>query len=245
MLKVLKFALFAGAFLVLCQNAIGSTIFNIALGTGPLVGHPAGPFYVYVEFVDGSGIGDANNTVTLGNFEFSGGNSLGNPMLFGGVTGSMESGISMTDSSFIDIFSEQFLAGQQLSFTLGFTSNDDAGGTPDAFTFFVLDSSGVPIPTLAPAGNYFLTVALGSSGPVFSVFGSNPSRPLSVGGPVNISAPTVSLYAAPEPALGYLVPVALGLFFAVRRPITLWSAKFSRLSGNSHTGTRERRAKRS
>ena len=64
-------------------------------------------------------------------------------------------------------FDEQFAPGLQLSFTLDLTSNDDSDGIPDGFTFYVLDNSGAPLPTLAPGGgDYFLTAALGSSGAV-------------------------------------------------------------------------------
>ena len=106
----------------------------------------------------------------------------------------------MTDSSFVNIFSEQFAPGLELSFTLGLTSNNDLGGTPDGFTFFLLDKFGFPIPTLAPVGDYFFTAALSSSGPAFSAYGSDPNRPLSVGPPVSIPAPTIiPVGSVPEP----------------------------------------------
>jgi hypothetical protein len=215
----LKTILFACAFTALCQSAIAGpiSVFDVTLDTAPLVGHPAGPFYVYLEFIDGSGIGDANNTVTLSDVNLGGGSALGSPAVFGGATGSLETGVTITDSSFVSIFSEQFVPGLQLSFSLGLTSNDDLGGTPDGFTFFVLDNSGVPLPTLAPVGDYFLTAGLGSRGPTFSVYGSDPSRAPSVGDPVSIPPPTVSASSVPEPGTFYLSGVLAGVLIVIRR----------------------------
>jgi len=200
MISILKSTIVVCALSVLCQTALGD-VFDISLDTASLVGHPAGPFYVYVEFTDGSGVGDANNTATLSNFTFGGGSALGNPLVFGGAAGSLEAGVSITDTSFVSVFGEQFAPGLQLSFTLGLTSNDDSGGTPDGVTLFLLDNSGVPIPTLAPAGDYFLTAGLGSGGTVFVEYGSDPSRAPSSGDPVSVPAPTITPESSvPEPS---------------------------------------------
>jgi hypothetical protein len=179
----------------LCHSAFaqGSLTYVVNLNTTPLVGHPAGPFYLFLEFIDGSGVGASNNTVTLNNLDLNGGNALGNPFSFGGVTGSLETGVTMTDTSFVNVFGEAFVPGNDLSFTLGLTSNGNANGIPDGFTLFILDSSSVPLPTLSPVANYFLTAALGSNGPVFTAYGSDPSRSPSVGNPISMSAPTVQL----------------------------------------------------
>ncbi|MFN0172994.1 MAG: PEP-CTERM sorting domain-containing protein [Bryobacteraceae bacterium] len=110
-----------------------------------------------------------------------------------------------------------------LDFSIDLTSNDDGGGTPDRFTFSLLDSSGVPIPTLAPFGDYFLGVDLGSSAPVFDSWGSDTSRSPSSGNPISISAPTItSESAVPEPSTmcllgGTLVVVLVLKYCLVRR----------------------------
>src|ERR1035437_1392816 len=159
MTKPLKTVLILCAVFGLCQIATANT-YNVTLDTAPLVGHPAGPFVVFLEFTDGSGIGDANNTVTLSGLDFSGGSALGSPIVFGGASGSLENGISITDTSVISFFEEGFNPGLQLSFSLDLTLNDDSGGTPDRFTFFLLDSSQVPLPTLAPFGDLGLADAV-------------------------------------------------------------------------------------
>ena len=220
MSNILKTALVLCASCALCQNARGDMIYNVTLNTSPLVGHPAGPFYVELTFTDGSGVADANNTVTISNVNFGGGSALGGPLLFGGASGSLETGVTITDSSVLSLFSEQFAPGLSLSFSLGLTANDDAGGTPDGLTFFLLDSSGVQIPTLAPFGDYFISADLGSAGAVFNAFASDSTRPLSVGNPVSIPAPSITAVSSvPEPSALYLLGGALLGIAVVRRRV--------------------------
>ncbi len=212
MTSLSKIVFFACALSALCRPASGDVIYNVTLDTAPLVGHPAGPFYLELTFTDGSGVGDANNTVTLSNFTFGGGSALGGALDFGGASGSLETGITITDNSVLSFFSEQFAPGLELNFSLGLTSNDDAGGTPDGFSLFLLDSSGVSLPTLAPFGDYLLAADLGSTGPILTAYGSDPSRAPTVGDPVSISAPTITpVNSVPEPSTIYLLGGALAL----------------------------------
>jgi hypothetical protein len=217
--NILNTAFFVLTFSALCQTAAADEIYNVILDTAPLIGHPAGPFYVEFAFTDGSGYGDGNNTATASAFNFSGGSALGDPAVFGDATGSLETGVTITDTSFLSLFYEQFAPGLQLSFTLNLTSNDDSDGIPDGFTYYILDNSGVPVPTLAPTGDYFLTAALGSSGAAFNAYGSDPSRAPSAGGdPLSIAAPTVSSESAvPEPSSIYLRGGALLLIVVLKR----------------------------
>jgi hypothetical protein len=192
-------------FVFLCRAASGGTVYNVTLDTSSLVGHPAGPFFLEVAFTDGSGVNDANNTVSMRALNLGGGTSFGSPFLFGGAGGSLESGITLTDTAFLSLFSEVFLPGNQVSFTLDLTLNDDAGGVPDRFTMFLLDSSGVPLPTMAPFGDYFLGGDLSSTGPVFDAWAGDPTRTPSVGGPIPMPAPEIaSANTVPEPAPMYL-----------------------------------------
>lgn len=217
--KLFRIYIFIWLILLVCRFATADELYNVTLDTSALVGHPAGPFYVAFAFIDGDGYGDGNNTISASNFDFGGGSGLGGQVLVGGVAGSLETGVTITDSSFANLFYEQFAPGLQLSFSLDLTSNDDVDGIPDGLSLFILDNVGNPLPTLAPDGtNYFLSAALGSSGAVFSLYGSDPSQSPSAGGnPVSISAPTVSPVSSPEPKPLWLLGGALALLIVVRR----------------------------
>jgi len=173
-------------------HAANTKTFEIAVDTTPLVGHPAGPFSILVAFTDGSGLADGNNTVNIGSIDFNGGSGQANPTVFGGAGGSLESGVSLTDVSPLSLFSERFSPGSTLRFTVSVTIADDDGGVPDRLTFYILDSTGVPIPTLSPGADYLFGVALGSAPPLPDTFGTDTSRSPTSGSPIAISAPTVT-----------------------------------------------------
>jgi hypothetical protein len=189
--------------LIVCASFAGSStsradlMFNVSLGTSGLIGHPAGPFYIDFQLNDGSGTGDANNTVTINNFMFGGGNAVGSPLpSIGGAGGSLFSSVSITDSGFLNEFTQQFNPGSMLSFSVLLTTNVDPGLTPDAFSFSILDNLLAPIPTTNFADAFLfvnirrvnLTVAdLGNS-----IFAGDPTQPPLAGGDViSIGAPQI------------------------------------------------------
>lgn len=182
--------------LVLVQaTACAQVMLNVSIDTTPLVGHPAGPFYFVLAFTDGSGVGDGNNTVSVHNVSFGSGGPFSAPTLVGGAAGSLETGVTIVDNPFASWFFEQFVPGDQLSFSLALTSNDEGGFSPDRLTFYIFDNSGVPLPTLAPAGDVFFAIDLGSAHPILSAFGSDPSRAPTVGTPVSVAAPSIPFQA--------------------------------------------------
>jgi hypothetical protein len=183
--------------------------YSVSLDTTALVGNSSGPFSVQLVFTDGSGVGDANNLVTVSNVQFGGGAALGNPFVFGGVAGSLETGIAITDSSFFNFFLEGFSAGNQLNFLLTLTPNDDLTGTPDRLVFYLIDAFGNPIPTLAPYGDYFWGVDIHSTGPVFDAYASDTSRTS-----ISIPAPIISV---PEPGMISLLGASTALAALRRR----------------------------
>jgi len=214
----LKTGLFICLLAGVCQTANADMIYNVSLDTTPLVGHPAGPFYIELSFTDGSGANDANNTVTLSDINFGGGSALGGALDIGGASGSLESGITIVDNSFLSLFYEQFAPGLQLTFSLIVTTNDDEGGIPDRFSLSVLDSLGVPLPTLAPAGDYFFGADLYSAGPVFDSYGSDTSRAPSAGDAVTIGAATITpMSSVPEPSTVLLLGTVLATMVVLRR----------------------------
>ena len=173
-------------------HAAGASTYEVTVNTAPLVGHPGGPFSIQFVFTDGSGLADANNSVSVTNVNFGGGNSLGAATLFGGANGSLESGIVMTDGSPLSLFSEAFSPGQFLRFTVLLTTSDDDGGIPDRLVFYILDSSGNPIPSLSPAADFLVGIDLRSAGAAVESFGTDRTRSPSNGNPIAINAPTVT-----------------------------------------------------
>jgi hypothetical protein len=178
-----------------------AVMYNISMNTAPLIGHAAGPFSLEFQLNDGRGIGDANNTATLTNFLFNGGAAVGSSTLTGGATGNLSSGVSLTDSSFFNQFIQGFTPGSALSFRLSLSTNVDSGGTPDEFSFAILDHTGTEIPTLASFFDVFVQIDIDSANPVVHTFATDTSRtPEGGGGPINIASPTATpVSSVPEP----------------------------------------------
>ena len=118
-------------------TALADEIVDISVNTSPLTTPPAslaGPFTLLFQLTDGSGVGDANNTVTISNFAFGGGSGPSGP-------------ISLTDTSFFVFSNPGFIPGSSLSFVVDLTTNPDLGGTPDQFSFAILTNAGTNITT--------------------------------------------------------------------------------------------------
>jgi hypothetical protein len=186
-----------------CGTGAASTL-EVNMNTAPLIGHSAGPFSLLAVFTDGSGFADGNNSVTLDQFTFGSGYALGNPTLLGNVAGDLSAGVTAP--------------GNQLHFRLILTDQDDPLAFPDRLTLLILDSFGSPLPTLAPAGDFFLAVDLGAAGPVVEAFASDTSRFPTVGEPISIAAPAVTV--VPEPATLPIVVVTFALWILAIRDRT-------------------------
>lgn len=201
--------LLLGAMVVPLHGA--EVLYRVGLNTTPLAGHAAGPFALNFQLNDGLGSGDANNTAVLSAFQFGpGGGPLGSPTLVNGATGSLASSITLTDSAFINSFTQGFTPGSQLSFLLRLTTNVDSGPTPDQFSFAILDRTGVELPTTNAFFDAFLTIDINSPNPTPAVFGSNTSRIPNGGGSV-INTGVVQVQAIPEPASAGLLGAGLVL----------------------------------
>src|SRR5260370_14985562 len=207
--------------LALCGAAparAAAIIVNFTIATGPLQGNPAGPFSLDFQLNDGSGTGDANNTAVLSSFLFGpGGGPVGSAALAGGATGNLGSFIQLTDSGFLNEFTQGFTPGSLLQFQLSLTTNVDAGGTPDQFSMAILDSSGAQLPTFS-FFDVFVEIDVDSANPVVQTFASDPSRNTVAGGaPLNLAAPSfTSGSPTPEPGTIFLAGCAL-ITIALRR----------------------------
>jgi hypothetical protein len=177
-------------------------LYDVDLNTTALIGHPAGPFSAAFQLTDGSFVGDGNNTVEVGNFQFGGGSVSGAAVTLGNVTGDLTSSVTLNDSTFLNFLIQQFTPGDFLSFTVSATTNIDSGGGVDEFSFSILDSSGQQIPTqgglLSPFFDVFLAIDFNSTSPTVQAFGSDPGRMPGGGGPpITTGAPEV--ISVPEP----------------------------------------------
>ena len=182
---------------------------SVSLDTSGL----SGIFELGFVLIDGSGTGDANNTVTLNNFGFGGGSAGAvDPVnTTGGASGDFASGVTIVDSEFFNFLAQAFTAGTGLTFDFGLTTNVDAGGTPDQFSLALFQSDGTPIPSSDQSGA-LLVVNLDSAQPGFSVFATELTP-----------APIVTLAAsAAEPSTVSLLAFALtGALWSVRRRIAV------------------------
>ena len=201
--------------------AEADTIFLVSLDTSTLIGHPAGPFALNFQLNDGSGLGDANSTAILSDFMFHGGTSTGVAATLGGATGDLGSSMTLTDSSFLNVFSQSFVPASLLTFRLSLTTNADAGPTPDQFSMAILDSTGFEIPTsglYTVGSDAMLTIDIASSGLQIQTFGGDLSRtPFGGGEAINIPAPQI----VPEPSS--LALLSTGILVAVGRGLRLKS----------------------
>lgn len=188
----------------------GTLSYSISMDTSPLVGNPAGPFYLEFQFTDGSGTNDANNTVLVDTFNFGSGSAAGSATLTGGASGSLTAGVTLTDSDFFNQLYQGFLPGNLLKFRVTLSNNVDGGGVPDEFSFAILDSSLFEIPTLGPA-DAFLIADIDSSNPALQSYASDGGRTT-----ISINAPSVDT-AAPEPSAAWLAAPTLGILFLARR----------------------------
>jgi hypothetical protein len=167
--------------------------FSVSLNTSSLVG--LGQFSLAFQLADGSGLGDANNTVSLHDFNFHGGSTGSVGGVFGGATGNFSSGVSLTDTdAFFNAMFQSFTPGTSVSFLATLSNNADAGPFQDLFAMSLLDGSGTGIPTLDTNGNdTLLTITLdGNLNPPLGAWGTDPQRSA-----LHLAAPDVA--RIPEP----------------------------------------------
>ena len=203
----------------LTASSLFAATIDITFDTAGLVGHSAGPFALDFQLNDGSGTSDGNNSAVLTNFTFGGGSPLGSAILTGGASGDLSSTITIVDNAFLNGINQQFAPGASLSFRLQFTTNVDAGGIPDQFSWAITDATGAQLPTTAAGFDVFLLIDIDSSRPAIQTFGSDATRaPVAGGPPLSLAAPAhVEIVGIPEPAAGVLLLSGLASLFGLRR----------------------------
>lgn len=243
-MKALRVSLFVGLLASVLMDPGTTTradiIARVSLDTTALIGHPAGPFLLDFQLNSG-GTPGVINTASLTEFQFSGGAAIDPAILSGDVTGSLESHVTLTTSQPFNDFMQQLTPGASLAFTLDLTTNmsSDPSTIPDQFSFAILDSSLVEIPTLDPSGgNTLLTINIDSTARTALTFATDPSQPPPAGGP-SISMPPPILHSAvPEPSSFLLAAVSLATLFGLhlipRLPAVL--VQESGTEGNERNG---------
>jgi hypothetical protein len=191
-------------------------VFAVTVNTTPLIGHPAGPFYLDFQLNDGAGTGDGDNTAIVSSFNFSGGAPLGAVSSFGNATGNLASSVTLRDSTPFNEFFQAFTPGTSLQFLVTL-NNHVSVPVPDSFSFAVLDAVLFNLPTLAPGSDAFVTIDINGGTPlVHSYAGSGVIAPEAGGSPIALAAPAVA--AVPEPSTyGLLAAGLLAGVIALRR----------------------------
>jgi hypothetical protein len=201
------------------SSLLGDVIDQVTLDTATLIGNASGPFTLDFQFIEGNGIGDSNNTITLSNFSFGGGSITTSASSTTGGVSVMSSPFSITlvDSSFYQDIEFAFMPGTTLSFLVDATSNIDTVA-PDTFTFAIFNNTLTPIPTTDPNGfDTFLDIGLPTVGSGTQIIASGTDLTRTT---INIEAPTVGpeTSSVPEPSSLWLVgPVLLAMVVFRRR----------------------------
>src|SRR6266481_3253118 len=161
--------------------------YTVTVNTSPLMGHVAAPFSLDFQINDGSGTGDANNSIKIVGVKNFGGSIGGTPVLTGGASGSLLSSVTLQDSAFFNDFQQSFTPGRKLRFRVVMTTNVDSGATPDAFSFSIVDNTSASIPTVG-LGNTLLLVNIDSAAPgIFTFAGDTSTKPAGGGQPIAIA----------------------------------------------------------
>ena len=183
--------------------------YNFSLDTSGLAGNANGPFALDFQLTSDDTTSGVVNTAMLSLFVFGagGGPGVGSPFSDSGNTsGDLSSTVALNTSggSVFNEFSQYFAPGSMLTFHLDLTNNPQSSGTPDEFTFQLIDNTLNEVPTTDPSGSDSLVIIDLTGGALQpEVFTTN-------GDGINITpvvpAPTS---AVPEPAALWLLSAVL------------------------------------
>lgn len=201
------------AALLVAGHAAASAI-EVTVDTSGLAGTSANLAF---DLIDGSGLGDGNNTLTITDFSTDG--ALGSATVTHGFTTSsasdLSSGASLADSDFFNEFLQGITLGTTLSFRFDTTGILDSP-TPDSFAFYLLtgDASASLVSTDDPLlanALFAFDIGVDTVPRIFTV--TDPTE----GVAVRAAQVTSSV---PEPgvlALSIVALIALAVPFSIRR----------------------------
>jgi hypothetical protein len=191
---------------------------NVTLNLSGLPTLGSGNYTLEFNFVDGDGV--TNNTVTITNFQITD-TLIPSLSLSGNASGTLATTLVLTDAQALG-FSDanqgfNHTAGSgSLSFTFSYTTAF-AGGTPDEFSFLILDNNLNTIVTNPASNGGLIQLDINSGSATPQVFAADPS----FGSIQPIVTPTGPL-AAPEPGtfgllIAGLIVIASGTAMRLRR----------------------------
>ena len=135
-----NYVLLAGLAVMLCGGICRATTYNVTVNTAPIKGQTG---FMVLDFVGGSTV--QGNTATVSGFTTD--STLGAATPSGSVTGTLVPGpLTFSDSDFLNEWNQGVTFGSSTTFTLSVTNNFPAGAIPDAFSFYLLNSSETPLP---------------------------------------------------------------------------------------------------
>jgi hypothetical protein len=192
-----------------------TTVVNVSMDTTPLQSI-GGSWSLDFDLIEADSASD--NKVDITNLSLgTGGVHTGPDTFIGAGSSGGFPAYSLQDSQHNDEVIVQFTAGDTVQFQLDYTNNFSGSGTPDTFTWAVLDSTGVNSIVTSPLFGASLTILLDGT-----------TNPDGTGGSISTAAADATLYnsiqptvspvttgTVPEPMSGLLV--ITGLAFARRR----------------------------
>jgi len=163
----------AAALVALTAASHAALSYTVTLNVSSLSGNTNAPFALDVQMATGSG--NVSNSVTLSNFQVTGGSFTGTSASAGGTTGTFNDTVTLNNSSGFSFFAWNFSTGTtQISFTVNQTTNSEFVGTgtaiPDQFSVFIDDGNTIDgyVPTTDPSGGNSLVTSTISSGQTVS-----------------------------------------------------------------------------
>jgi hypothetical protein len=203
--------------MLMTSAASADLLGTLSIDTSGLIGDPNGPFSLDFQFVANT---PNLNQVTLSNFQFGGGSlSVSPSSSTGDITLQAPFAVVLGSGAFLNDVQFGITPGASLSFDIDATEVDDPAG-PDTFTFAILDSNGVEIPTTNSFFDVFAEIDLPSGGAPSDIVlaGTDSTRTSS-----SIAAPDFSA-TVPEPSgwalLGTIAAAMAGLRKLQRRGMT-------------------------